>query len=216
MKIKNKKAIAILSIIVISASIIGTGFASYALEEKAESNISISAGIEEYTDFINFGEIETFAFSEYGVVADEIFQSYGSINFEFIVNLNANKGLNSVYSDFVRVDLDINITSTNSSINLLTYSNSSNIGTFYYGYSSYEDISNSTSIEATISDATLSTSLSINIEESYKDSDYVYCNLELNFDFSSTSFETDVYNNLITDGGIYFNFVIGVSVVYEE
>lgn len=220
MKIKNKKWIAILSTIVISTSLIGVGFASFAIKEKdyiTSNDFAFEIGTSStFSDYITFGNLEGFALNEdYGIFNNEMYQTYGTVTFEFAIKLNAEGGLNSVYSSLSSIDLSIDVTSTNSSINLVAYSDSTDRGTLYYGYSNYDETNSSISLTGAVSNTTLSLTTNVVIDSSYIKSDYIYCNLELNFDFSSANFSTDIYSPLTTDGGVSFTLEIGVYGVYE-
>lgn len=218
MRVKKKGYIAALSIATISISLIGVGLASWQSEDYVQSNeFTYSVGTIEYlTNYVDFGSMSGFVFGTYGVYVDETFIDYGSVNFQFAIKLK--NGLNAAYSmQLGGIQLQIDLTSTNSSVNLLNYYSSNNGATLYYGYDSYENASNSQSLSATVSGSTLSTIASVELDSTYltNEYEYIYFNLEVNLDFSSSDFENDVYNNLITDNGMYFTLAVGVLSVYE-
>ena len=210
------KTIVICSILSV-ITLFSIGFASWIVNNKyVESNIKIEIGkINNFNQF-EFGDITTFTFNKYGVLEDDIYQSKGNIQISFLIKLK--NGLAQQQYDRDKLSLEFLWESANQSINLNDYfsSNEEENIKCYYSYNSYDDaLNNNTSFlldfskqDRTIA-STINTEISVDDFSKYNNAYFV---INFNYDFSAAyeTFETTIYDKLITDNGIFFKFSLGV------
>ncbi len=210
-----KKSFCSLVLFLCVISIVSIGFSSRIVtNEQLEMNIKVNSGaVNDKYKLFSFDEIKPFKFNKYGVLVDDVYQSKGEIAIQF--KLKSNGGLSLFYAE--GFDLNFTLTSLNS-INLVSYlSNESGSVEYHVNNSDYvnwNENSPSGTCNAVIEDTSVSSTLVYNNAlDDFDLNDYLYFVIVYNFDFSSVfaDFENQIYEYLIKDNSIIFDFFIGIE-----
>ena len=212
MKKKFSFLIIFLSIIAIST----VGFSSWLItHDYSEKAIDITVGaINDKNELFSFDEIKPFKFNKYGILKDDVYQENGEIYIQF--KLKSKGGL-SLFYEPNGFTLNFTLASLNS-INLVSYLSDEIESVQYYvsnvKYPDEQESLPSGSCSTTIDGANVSSILKYNNDlNDFDNYDYLYFVLVYNFNFSSVfdDFETQIYEYLIKDNSISFEFLIGIE-----
>ena len=212
MKRKFSFLIIFLSIIAIST----VGFSSWLItHDYSRKAIDITVGaINDKNELFSFDEIKPFKFNKYGILKDDVYQENGEIYIQF--KLKSNGGL-SLFYEQNGFTLSFTLTSLNS-VNLVDYLSDEIESVQYYvsniKYPNEWESSPSGSCSTTIDGTNVSSILNYNNDlNDFDNYDYLYFVLVYNFDFNSVfaDFEAQIYEYLIKDNSISFEFLIGIE-----
>ena len=168
--------------------------------------------VNQQDTLFSFDKIKPFTFNKYGILEDNMYQSKGQIELQFKVKSKdglANLNLPNGY------EFNLSLKSLNS-VNLINFLSKEELTSFYGSFDGYRtkntDFSGFCDVVTDGSSATSSLHFDAD-NEILLNYEYLHFVLTFNFDFSTAfdNFETEIYDPLLTNNSLIFDFTIGVN-----
>lgn len=192
------------------------GFSTWVIvQDYSETPIDINVGVvNDKKKLFSFDEILPFKFNKYGVLKDEIYQEKGEIAIQF--KIKSKDGIDVFYPSNTFL-LNFTFSSLNS-VNLINYISKDDLTCDYFisydNYLDFNSMSPTGKSVITVDGSSATSSIDFNGEDKeIATHDYIYFTLLYKFDFSDVflNFESEIYNHLIADNSVVFDFIIGIE-----